>query len=162
MQNKNEQNQSNKEHNVGIELHNLKTKGRNRKRRKARGIAAGQGRTAGRGNSGQKSRAGYAKKRGFEGGQNPLYRRVSKRGFKNINRVEYSVINVGKLNIFSDNQIITKSELLDKGIIPKKKRPIKILGGGVLEKKLIVKVDKFSKEAKRKIEATAGQAIVSS
>ena len=144
---------------MSIELHNLQTKGKNRKRRKARGIAAGQGRTAGRGNSGQKSRSGYKKRIGFEGGQNPLYRRVSKRGFRNINRIEYVVVNVNQLNNFDDGVIITREKLLDAGLIPKKKLPLKILGNGKLNKKLEVHANKFSKQAKQKIEALSGIVI---
>ncbi len=126
------------------------------KKRVGRGPASGNGKTAGRGHKGQKSRSGYSRRFGFEGGQMPLIRRVPKRGFKNINRMEYQVVNVDKLNIFEDGEIITRETLREKNLISKMSIPVKILGNGELKKKLTIKVDKVSKTARAKVEANGG------
>ncbi|MCD6223366.1 MAG: 50S ribosomal protein L15 [Deltaproteobacteria bacterium] len=125
-------------------------------KRIGRGESSGWGKTSGRGTKGQKARSGGAKGSYFEGGQTPLIRRVPKRGFKNIFRKEISVVNVGILNEkFSEEEEISKESLTEKKII-RKELPIKILGKGEITKKLIVKVNKFSKTAKEKIEKAGG------
>ena len=127
--------------------------------RKGRGPGSGFGKTAGRGYNGQKSRAGGAKSNGFEGGQTPLARRLPKLpGFTNINRVEYVPVNVGRLELlFSDNEVVDGDSLVAKGVIKKANALVKVLGGGELTKKLIVKVDKVSGSAVSKIEAAGGR-----
>ncbi len=147
---------------MGVELHNLQPhEGATRERKRVgRGIAAGQGKTAGKGHKGQKSRSGDRTLPWFfEGGQTPLHMRIPKRGFRPVNRVEYSVVNVGKLNeLFEENAEITPEVLAAKGLVSKNK-PVKILGDGELTKPLIVKAHKFSKSAKEKIEAAGGKVV---
>ncbi len=126
------------------------------KKRVGRGPGSGHGKNSGRGENGQKSRSGFTHKYGFEGGQMPLIRRVPKRGFNNVNRIEYQIVNVNKLNIYEDGALITKETLKEKNLISKTSQPIKILGQGDLERKLTVKVDKVSATAKAKIEANSG------
>lgn len=126
------------------------------KKRIGRGCGSGQGKTAGKGHKGQKARSGYSKKYGFEGGQMPLIRRVPKRGFKNINRIEYQIVNIESLNIYEDGAVITKETLKEKNLIGKMDEPVKILGRGELSRKLTVKVEKVSKTAQAKIEANSG------
>lgn len=126
--------------------------------RVGRGTSSGNGKTAGRGQKGQKARGKV--RLGFEGGQMPLFRRMPKRGFKNINRVEYAVVNIEKLNKFEDGTEVTPTLLVESGIVKNEKDGIKILGNGELKKKLTVKADKFSASAKRAIEAAGGQAEV--
>jgi large subunit ribosomal protein L15 len=125
-----------------------------------RGIAAGQGKTAGKGHKGQKSRSGDRTLPWFfEGGQTPLHMRIPKRGFRPVNKVVYSVVNVGKLNeLFEENAEITPEVLVAKGLA-RKNQPVKILGDGEITKALVVKAHKFSKSAKEKIEAAGGKAI---
>ncbi|UDM32382.1 50S ribosomal protein L15 [Lentilactobacillus laojiaonis] len=123
--------------------------------RKGRGRSAGKGKTAGRGQKGQKARS--KTRLGFEGGQMPLYRRIPKRGFNNINRKEYAVVNVEKLNIFDDGTEVTPEVLVEKGIVKNTKSGIKILGDGELTKKLTVKANKFSNSAKTVIENAGGK-----
>ncbi len=130
------------------------------KKRVGRGCGSGHGKTAGRGENGQKSRSGFSSKYGFEGGQMPLIRRVPKRGFKNINRIEYQIVNVDSLNVFDDGAVITKETLKETNLINKMSMPVKILGRGELKKKLTVKVDKVSKTAQAKIEANSGMVEV--
>jgi len=147
---------------MGVELHNLQPhEGATRERKRVgRGIAAGQGKTAGKGHKGQKSRSGDRTLPWFfEGGQTPLHMRIPKRGFRPVNRVEYAVVNVGKLNeLFEANTEITPEVLVAKGLVSKNK-PVKILGDGELTKPLVVKAHKFSKSAKEKIEAAGGKAV---
>lgn len=132
---------------------------KNRKRR-GRGTATGQGKTGGRGMNGQNSRSGGGVRPGFEGGQMPLYRRIPKRGFTNIGRKEYTVLNVDDLNRFDVDTVVTPELLGELGIVKQVKAGIKILGNGDLEKKLVVKAHKFSKVAIEKIEAAGGKAEV--
>lgn len=132
---------------------------RNRKRR-GRGTATGQGKTGGRGMNGQKSRSGGGVRLGFEGGQMPLYRRIPKRGFTNIWKKQWSILNVDDLNTFEDGAEITPELLMEKGLAKQVKDGIKILGEGTLEKKLTVKAHKFSKTAVEKIESVGGKAEV--
>ena len=123
--------------------------------RKGRGHASGNGKTAGYGHKGQKARSG-APRPGFEGGQMPLYRRLPKRGFTNINRVEYAEVNVSTLNKFEDGAVVDIQTLLDEKVLKKTLGGVKILGRGELTKKLTVKVNAFSETAKQKIEACGG------
>ena len=128
--------------------------------RRGRGTATGQGKTGGRGMNGQKSRSGGGVRLGFEGGQMPLYRRIPKRGFTNIFRKEWSIMNVSDLNCFEDGTEITPELLAKEGKVKQVKAGVKILGEGNLEKKLTVKANKFSKSAIEKIEAAGGKAEV--
>lgn len=124
--------------------------------RKGRGIGSGNGKTAGKGHKGQKARSGGLKAPGFEGGQNPIYRRLPKFGFKNVNRVEYASVNVERLNAFEDGTVVTAALLIEKGIVRKEFSGLKILGGGKLTKKLSVQANKFSKSAQAAIESAGG------
>lgn len=127
--------------------------------RRGRGHASGNGKTAGKGHKGQKARSG-APRPGFEGGQMPLFRRLPKRGFKNINAKNIVAINVDRLEAFDNGAEVTVSALKEMGIIKKENDGVKILGGGELTKKLTVKVNAFSASAKEKIEALGGTAEV--
>ena len=123
--------------------------------RKGRGHASGNGKTAGKGHKGQKARSG-ATRPGFEGGQMPLYRRLPKRGFTNINSKTIIGINVSALEKFENDSVVTVETLLESGIVKNPKDGVKILGNGELTKKLTVKVNAFSEGAKAKIEALGG------
>jgi large subunit ribosomal protein L15 len=125
------------------------------RKRVGRGPGSGHGKTAGRGNKGQKSRSGYRHQRGFEGGQMPLHRRVPKRGFTNIFRIEYDVVNLSALNAFEAGESITPEKLAEKRLAHGR-RPVKILGDGKLAKKLTVSAHKFSASARSSIEAAGG------
>ncbi len=127
--------------------------------RRGRGHGSGNGKTAGKGHKGQKARSG-APRPGFEGGQLPLYRRLPKRGFTNINSKEIVAIGLDRLNVFEDGAEVTVETLMDKGIIKNPKDGVKILGNGELTKKLDVKVNAFSKSAAEKIQAVGGKAEV--
>jgi large subunit ribosomal protein L15 len=131
------------------------------RKRKGRGIAAGQGKTAGYGTKGQNSRSGRGGKLYFEGGQLPLVRRLAhKRGFRNVNRIEYSVVNVGALEVFPEGSVVDPDVLVLTGLVKKLDQPIKILGEGDLLRSLTVQADKFSDAARAKIEAAGGTAVV--
>lgn len=127
--------------------------------RRGRGHGSGNGKTAGKGHKGQKARSG-APRPGFEGGQLPLYRRLPKRGFTNINSKEIVAIGVDRLNAFEDGATVTVEALMDMGIVKNPKDGVKILGNGELTKKLDVKVNAFSKSAVEKIQAAGGKAEV--
>ena len=144
-----------------MELHNLRpAKGSKKTRRRVgRGTGSGMGKTSGRGENGQGSRSGWSSRPGREGGQMPLYRRIPKRGFFNIFRTSYQVVNVSDLSRCSANEI-TNESLKAAGLISKIKEPIKILGNGEIKKALTVKVQAFSKSAKEKIEKAGGKAEV--
>ena len=129
-------------------------------KRKGRGTATGQGKTAGTGMNGQNSRSGGGVRPGFEGGQMPLYRRIPKRGFTNIWRKEYEIVNVETLNRFDNGTEVTPELLIAEGIVKQVKDGIKILGNGKLEKNLTVQAQKFTKSALEKIEAAGGKAQV--
>lgn len=131
-----------------------------KKFRKGRGIGSGLGKTAGKGHKGQNARSGGGVRPGFEGGQMPLFQRLPKRGFTNINRKEFAVVNLDKLNSFAEGTEVTPELLLETGVISKLKSGVKILGDGKLEKKLTVKANKFSASAKQAIEAAGGTAEV--
>jgi large subunit ribosomal protein L15 len=139
-----------------MKLHDLSpAKGSKRnKKRVGRGPGSGLGKTAGRGHKGQRSRSGYSRRVGFEGGQMPLVRRVPKRGFTNIFRVEYSIINVRTLEALEETEV-TPEVLLAHHLV-KKGQPVKVLGDGDLSKAVTVKAQKFSKVAREKIEAAGG------
>ena len=127
--------------------------------RRGRGHGSGNGKTAGKGHKGQKARSG-APRPGFEGGQLPLYRRLPKRGFTNINSKDIVAIGLDRLNSFEDGAEVTVETLMDKGIVNNPRDGVKILGNGELTKKLTVKVNAFSKSAVEKIEAVGGKAEV--
>jgi large subunit ribosomal protein L15 len=145
-----------------MDLSNLKPSDRSRftKKRVGRGQGSGNGKTAGRGHKGAQSRSGYSFKRGFEGGQMPLHRRVPKRGFHNPFRVEYSVVNLDTLaERFEEGTTITPELLRERGMAPGKGL-IKVLARGDISKKLTVQAHKFSGKAVEKIAAAGGAAEV--
>ena len=129
------------------------------RRRVGRGIGSGLGKTSGRGHKGQKARSGGGVRRGFEGGQTPLYRRLPKRGFTNIHALEYTEVTLTMLSK-AKNENVTAESLLEEGIIGKINDGIVILGTGKLDKKVNVKASRFTKSAKEKIEALGGKAEV--
>ena len=122
--------------------------------RVGRGTSSGNGKTSGRGQKGQKARGKV--RLGFEGGQMPLYRRIPKRGFTNISRKEFAVVNLEKLNTFADGTEVTPALLIENGIVKNQKSGIKVLAVGQLDKKLTVKAHKFSGAAKAAIEQAGG------
>lgn len=139
-----------------MKLNELETNKKNRKRI-GRGPGSGNGKTSGKGHKGQNARSGGGVRPGFEGGQLPLYRRLSKRGFNNYNfRTVYATVNVGDLNRFEEDTVVTKELLIEVGLVKKELDGIKILGNGELTKKLTVKANKFSSTAKAKIENVGG------
>jgi large subunit ribosomal protein L15 len=129
-------------------------------KRVGRGPGSGSGKTAGKGHKGQKARSGGVKGAGFEGGQMPLQRRIPKRGFTNIFRKEYSVVNLQDLEAMAGNDPITPEMLMQKGLIKDMKTGVKVLGMGELKAKLIVRAHKFSKSAVEKIQAAGGKVEV--
>ena len=134
---------------------------KHRRKRRARGYGAGQGKTAGHGTRGQNSRSGRGGNIYMEGGQLPLVRRLpQKRGFRNVNRVEYAVVNVGALNRFQAGAVVDTATLVRHRLVRKLDRPIKVLGSGDLDRPLTVRANKFSESAKAKIEAAGGTAEV--
>ncbi|HXG58739.1 MAG TPA: 50S ribosomal protein L15 [Thermoanaerobaculia bacterium] len=141
-----------------MELSNLKPKkgARHAKKRVGRGPGSGHGKTAGRGEKGQKSRSGFSRKLGFEGGQMPLHRRLPKRGFTNVFKKEYAVVNVSDLERFDDGSKVDETALRKSGLVKGRNDGIKILGGGKLTRKLTVHAAKFSESARRQIEAAGG------
>ena len=134
-------------------LGNLKVPKGAKKRKKivGRGNGSGHGKTACRGNKGQRSRSGGGVRRGFEGGQMPLYRRVPKRGFTSRSKENISVINIEKLNCFKDGSVVNLESLMEKGMLKSQNALVKILGMGELKKKLKVRAHSFSKSATQKI-----------
>lgn len=129
------------------------------RRRVGRGIGSGLGKTSGRGHKGQKARSGGGVRRGFEGGQTPLYRRLPKRGFKNIHAKTYTEVTLTMLNK-SKADVVTAESLIADGIISKANDGIVVLATGNLDKKLTVQATRFTKAAKEKIEAAGGKAEV--
>jgi len=128
------------------------------RKRVGRGDGSGHGTYSGRGCKGQKSRSGYKTRPGFEGGQLPLIKRLpQKRGFVNIFRTEYSVININRLNIFASGSEVTPEKLVAAGVVKSLRHPIKILAQGNINYPLLVKASKFSVAAKAKIEAAGGK-----
>ncbi len=129
-------------------------------KRLGRGVGSQLGKTSGKGHKGAKARSGGGKRPGFEGGQMPLTRRIPKRGFTNIFAKEYAIVNVSALNAFEDGTTVTPEALMEKGLIKKPLDGVKVLGGGELQKKLTVSVDKVTASAKEKIEANGGKVEV--
>ena len=146
-----------KEHNT-VSLSNLgPPKGsRKKKVRVGRGIGSKLGRTSGKGNKGQKSRRGYSRRRGFEGGQMPLHRRIPKRGFHNPFGVEYSIVNLEELNVSPAGETVTPELLRAHGFVRRATDPIKVLGDGELKTKLTIHAHAFSASAKEKIAKAGG------
>ncbi len=128
-------------------------------KRVGRGDASGHGGTSTRGHKGQRSRSGGYHKRGFEGGQMPLQRRLPKVGFTNIFRKEYSIINIGKLQVFDKGTEVTPKLLIEKGLIKKLRDGLKVLGGGTIDRPLTIKGALVTKQAKAKIEAAGGKIV---
>jgi len=145
-----------------MELHNLSPKAGSTKDRKrvGRGPGSGNGKTAGKGHKGQLSRSGHSHKRNFEGGQMPLVRRMPKRGFTNIFRKEYVIVNVGQLERFPAGSDVTPDLLLAEGVISRLRDGVKVLGDGSLSRKLTVRAHKFSKKAQELIQAAGGSCEV--
>lgn len=142
------------------ELYSLEGSVKARKR-VGRGQGSGTGKTSGKGEKGQNARSGGGVRPGFEGGQLPLFRRLSKRGFNNYNfRVVYSTVNVSDLNRFEDNTVVDTKLLKEVGLIKKELDGVKVLGSGELTRKLTVKANAFSKTAKEKIENNGGKTEV--
>ncbi|MBQ7476921.1 MAG: 50S ribosomal protein L15 [Selenomonadaceae bacterium] len=143
-----------------MNLHELKpTDGARKKEvRVGRGIGSGSGKTCGRGHKGQKARSGGGVRPGFEGGQMPIYRRLPKRGFKNVWAKKFAEVNVETLNRFDDGAEVDAVALVEYGILKNVLDGVKILGKGELTKKLTVKAQAFTKSAKEKIESAGGKA----
>lgn len=139
-----------------MKLHEMKPNegARDVRKRVGRGTSSGIGKTAGRGQKGQKARSKV--RLGFEGGQMPLFRRMPKRGFKNINRKEYAVVNLNDLNRFEDGAEITSTVLIEAGVVKNELSGVKLLANGELNKKLNIKVSKYSEAAKAAVEAAGG------
>lgn len=129
-------------------LNNLKSNTPHKARKRVgRGIGSGTGKTSGRGHKGQNARSGGGVRPGFEGGQLPLFQSLPKRGFTNINKVYFQVVNVDRLNVFKDGDLVDAKSLKKQGLVKTEKDLIKILGNGKLERKLTIKANKFSKGA---------------
>jgi large subunit ribosomal protein L15 len=129
---------------------------RKSRKRLGRGPGSGLGKTSGKGDKGQLARSGGSPRPGFEGGQLPFFQRLPKRGFKNVNRKEYAVVNLKDLNIFEDGEIVTPEHLLARRVVTKLKSGVKVLAHGTLEKKLTVKANLFSKAAEAAIVQAGG------
>ncbi|WP_226038444.1 50S ribosomal protein L15 [Aquibacillus saliphilus] len=144
-----------------MKLHELKpSQARKERNRVGRGMSSGNGKTSGRGHKGQNSRSGGGVRLGFEGGQMPLFQRLPKRGFTNVHRKEFAIINLDALNRFEEGTEVTPELLIETGVVSKLKAGLKVLGNGNIEKKLTVKAHKFSASAKEAIEAAGGQTEV--
>ncbi|MFE7064751.1 50S ribosomal protein L15 [Sutcliffiella sp. NPDC057660] len=145
-----------------MKLHELKPAEGSRKERNrvGRGTGSGNGKTSGKGHKGQNARSGGGVRPGFEGGQTPLFQRLPKRGFTNIHRKEYAIINLDALNRFEDGTEVTPELLLETGLVSKLNAGLKVLGNGSIEKKLTVRAHKFSSAAKEAIEAAGGSVEV--
>ena len=142
-----------------MKLHELQyTEGsREQHYRKGRGLGSGNGKTAGKGHKGQNARSGGGVRLGFEGGQLPLFRALPKRGFKNVNHVNYAVINVSDLEKFENGTLVTPTLLVESGLVRKEYDGIKVLGNGKLSKSLTVQAHKFSKSAEKAISEAGGK-----
>src|SRR5215210_5334439 len=141
-----------------MELNNLKPKkgARHAKKRVGRGPGSGHGKTSGRGEKGQKSRSGFSRQPGFEGGQMPLHRRLPKRGFTNIFKKEYAVVNLADLEKFESGATVDEGALRKAGLVKGQNDGVKVLGNGKLSKKLTVSATKFSESARKAIEGAGG------
>lgn len=145
-----------------MKLHELKPAegSRHTRKRIGRGIGSGTGKTAGKGHKGQNARSGGGVRLGFEGGQNPLFRRLPKRGFNNINRKEYAIVSLDALNRFEEGTVVTPELLKETGVISALRDGVKVLANGELNVKLTVKAHKFSGAAAEKIAQVGGTAEV--
>jgi large subunit ribosomal protein L15 len=141
-----------------MELNNLRPSIGSTKKRKriGRGTGSGHGKTATKGHKGQKARSGGSIKAGFEGGQMPLQRRLPKRGFTPLDRIEYSLVNISQLDIYESGSVVDVISLVSKGLIKSDRFAVKILGNGDITKSLKVTANKFSQSAKDKIIAAGG------
>jgi len=143
-----------------VDLSNLKPfyGAKHKEKRVGRGHGSGHGKTSGKGHKGQKAREGLDIKPFFEGGQTPIIRRLPKRGFKNIFKVEYAVVNVGALSkAFSPNEVVDENSLREKGLIKGKGKPIKLLGNGEINIPLTIRVHAVSRSAEEKVEKAGGR-----
>ncbi len=128
------------------------------RKRVGRGLGSGHGRYSGRGAKGQKSRSGASIPAYFEGGQLPLVKRLpTRRGFTNIFKTAYSIVNVGRLNIFEAGSVVDRDRLFQAGLIKSASRPVKVLAAGELSRGLVVRADRLSTAARKKIEAAGGR-----
>ncbi len=145
-----------------MRLHELRPPEGARKaaKRKGRGMASGLGKTSGRGQKGQKARSGSGIRPGFEGGQMPYFQRLPKRGFTNIHKKRWNIVNLNDLNNFDEGTVVTPDLLLEAGMLKNQSDPLKVLGDGELDRKLEVRAHRFSKQALAKIEAAGGKAEV--
>ena len=141
-----------------MKLHELKAVegARHSRKRVGRGTGSGHGKTSCRGHKGQNARSGGGVRPGFEGGQTPLFKRLPKRGFTNVNHKEYAVVNVEDLNVFEKDSVVTIENLQEKGLVKKVYNGVKVLGDGKLEVALTVKANKFSKAAEAAITSAGG------
>ncbi len=141
-----------------MKLHELQPVEGSRKTRNrvGRGTGSGNGKTAGKGHKGQNARSGGGVRPGFEGGQTPLFQRLPKRGFTNINRKDFAIVNLETLNRFEDGTEVTPELLIETGVVSKLNAGVKVLGKGTLDKKLTVRAHKFSSTAQQAIEAAGG------
>jgi large subunit ribosomal protein L15 len=145
-----------------MRLHELRPPEGARKaaKRKGRGMASGLGKTSGRGQKGQRSRSGSGVRRGFEGGQMPYFQRLPKRGFTNIFKQKWNIVNLDDLNVFEAGTVVTQELLVEAGVLKNLRDPLKVLGDGELDRKLEIHAHRFSKQAQSKIEAAGGKAEV--
>ena len=141
-----------------MKLHELQVVegARHSRKRVGRGTGSGHGKTACKGHKGQNARSGGGVRPGFEGGQTPLFKRLPKRGFTNVNHKEYAIVNVEDLNVFENGAVVTIENLQEKGLVKKVYDGVKVLGNGKLEKNLTVKANKFSKTAEAAITSAGG------
>ena len=142
-----------------MKLHELQVVegARHSRKRVGRGTGSGHGKTSCKGHKGQNARSGGGVRPGFEGGQTPLFKRLPKRGFTNVNHKEYAIVNVEDLNVFENDAVVTVESLQEKGLIKKVYNGVKVLGNGKLEKALTVKANKFSKTAEAAITSAGGK-----
>ena len=148
-----------------MQLHELNAGSRKKRKRVGRGPGSGLGKTCGRGHKGAKSRSGFKNKRGFEGGQTPLKRRLPKFGFTNPNRQTYQIINLDrleKLEQLTDGASLEMQQMLEMGLIRNTKTPVKLLGRGSLTKKIKITVDKASRGAVESVTQAGGEVIIPS
>ena len=145
-----------------MKLHELEKNIGAKQKRKivGRGPGSGLGKTSGKGHKGQNARSGGGVRPGFEGGQTPLFKRLPKRGFTNVNRKEYAIVNVEDLNVFKEGTVVTIEKLQKEGLVKKVYDGLKVLGNGKLEVSLTVKANKFSKSALQAINDAGGKAEV--
>ena len=141
-----------------MKLHELQAVegARHSRKRVGRGTGSGHGKTSCKGHKGQNARSGGGVRPGFEGGQTPLFKRLPKRGFTNVNHKEYATVNVEDLNVFENGAVVTIENLQEKGLVKKVYDGVKVLGNGKLEKNLTVKANKFSKTAEAAITSAGG------